>query len=167
VSSCTSDRSSATLVLPMALSPPRGRPNSTFRASERQGNRRGSWNAIAHRSSMPLTGVPSIVSVPVVGVSRPTICLSNVDFPHPDGPSKTTISPVAISRSMSRSTCRVPPVRVPSPKERPMPSSTTRDAGTLVLGELTEDIKARYGDLMVPRLNRRNRTKRALQTPNW
>src|SRR5262245_44041926 len=54
------------------------------------------------------TTVPPIEIVPLVISSSPAIILSVVDFPHPDGPTKTTNSRSAISR-LTRSTTRTPP----------------------------------------------------------
>jgi hypothetical protein len=48
-----------------------------------------------------LTTFPSIRTSPEVIVSRPAIIRSAVVFPHPDGPTKTTNSPLATSRSNS------------------------------------------------------------------
>ena len=47
------------------------------------------------RSAGPisLTALPSIETVPSVIVSRPAIILSSVDFPQPDGPTKTQSAP--------------------------------------------------------------------------
>ena len=47
-----------------------------------------------------VTSRPSIKIVPEVVSSSPAISLSSVDLPQPDGPTKTTNSPSAISRSM-------------------------------------------------------------------
>ncbi len=48
-----------------------------------------------------LTTSPPIATVPAVIGSSPAIIRSAVVFPHPDGPTKTTNSPSAISRSKS------------------------------------------------------------------
>ena len=43
--------------------------------------------------SSPFRGISSNVIIPVVGVSKPFIHLSNVLLPEPDGPIITTTSP--------------------------------------------------------------------------
>jgi hypothetical protein len=52
---------------------------------------------------------PSISSVPLVIFSSPAIMRRSVDFPQPEGPTKTISSPVLMSRSMPFSTSTVPP----------------------------------------------------------
>src|SRR5690606_11071774 len=54
------------------------------------------------------TSLPSIRMLPDVASSRPAITRSNVDFPHPDGPTKITNSPSATSRSIPLSTSCLP-----------------------------------------------------------
>ncbi len=51
-----------------------------------------------------LTSSPSMWSSPPVISSSPAIMRSSVDLPQPDGPTKTTNSPVLMSRSMPWST---------------------------------------------------------------
>ena len=48
---------------------------------------------------------PSIVTCPDVIVSSPAIIRSAVVFPQPDGPTNTTNSPLATSRSSSVTAC--------------------------------------------------------------
>src|ERR1700712_1664044 len=48
--------------------------------------------------------LPSIIRSPEVMLSRPAMDLNSVDFPQPEGPTKTTNSPGWISRSMPWST---------------------------------------------------------------
>ncbi len=124
LSSPTSCSSSRTRSRPAAFFVPRGRPSSTFWASVRHGSRRGSWKAIAVRSSVSVTAViRRRGSVPAVGVSRPPIRRSRVDLPQPDGPMTATISPrCRASRSTPRSTSRGPCAVA---KVRPTPSSAT------------------------------------------
>ena len=50
------------------------------------------------------TFFPPIVTWPEVWSSRPAMMRSSVDFPQPDGPTKTTNSPSATSRSTPRMT---------------------------------------------------------------
>src|SRR5262245_38148484 len=52
--------------------------------------------------------MPSIRIRPEVGVSRPAISRSNVDLPHPDGPTTVRTSLCPISRDTS-SSARWPP----------------------------------------------------------
>src|SRR6266545_5422007 len=65
--------------------------------------------------SMSFMRWPSIDSSPTLTLSSPAIKRSRVDFPHPDGPTKTQNSPVLISRSMLSSTC-VWPKYLPIPR---------------------------------------------------
>src|SRR5690606_5792602 len=51
---------------------------------------------------------PSMSRLPPVIGSSPAIILSSVDFPQPEGPTKTTNSPGATSRSMPCTTCISP-----------------------------------------------------------
>ena len=50
---------------------------------------------------------PSTRTSPAVGRSRPTIMLSRVDLPHPEGPTRMKNSPSPMLRSVG-STARVP-----------------------------------------------------------
>src|SRR6478609_3869640 len=50
------------------------------------------------RGAFSLTRTPSISSSPAVMSSSPTIMRSSVDFPQPDGPTRMTNSPSAMSR---------------------------------------------------------------------
>ena len=43
--------------------------------------------------STVVTSLELIIIEPLVGISNPAIILSNVDFPHPDGPTITQKSP--------------------------------------------------------------------------
>ncbi len=51
--------------------------------------------------SSPVTSLPSISMVPVVGSISRLIIFSVVDLPQPEGPTSTTISPRPTSRSSS------------------------------------------------------------------
>ena len=53
------------------------------------------------RGARSLTRSPPITMSPDVMSSRPTIILSNVDFPQPDGPTRIMNSPSATSMLMS------------------------------------------------------------------
>src|SRR5215218_3191248 len=57
--------------------------------------------------AMLLTTLPPMRSSPSVMSSRPAIMFSVVDFPHPDGPTRMTNSPSAMSR-LIRSTASAP-----------------------------------------------------------
>ena len=48
--------------------------------------------------SISLTFCESIIISPLSEFSRPAIVFNKVDFPHPDGPSKTKKSPSFISK---------------------------------------------------------------------
>ena len=58
--------------------------------------------------SASFTFAPSMNSSPEVMSSSPAMRRSSVDFPQPDGPTKTTKSPWAMSRSTSRITIMSP-----------------------------------------------------------
>src|SRR5262245_57719128 len=53
------------------------------------------------RVGMSFTSWPSIHTFPEVGCSRPAMILSNVDLPHPDGPTTVTTSRSRISSETS------------------------------------------------------------------
>src|SRR6188472_1576924 len=72
-----------------------------------------------------MTSFPSRKIRPLVGSIRRLIIFSVVDFPHPDGPTRTTSSPAAISRSSS-CTATVPSAyRFPTPSSRIIASPTS------------------------------------------
>ena len=48
----------------------------------------------------PTIASPSIVTLPLVGISSPATMFSSVDFPQPDAPTMQTNSPSATSRSI-------------------------------------------------------------------
>src|ERR1019366_3264554 len=84
------------------------------------------------RGGTPFTTRPPIEIVPSVGSSRPAMRRSAVDFPHPEGPTRTRNSPPATSRSSPERTRvspyalptfsrRTPATRPPLPDVRPMP----------------------------------------------
>ena len=60
-------------------------------------------------SSNSLTTVPSIATVPLVGVRSPATSESSVDLPLPDGPTRLACSPGLNRKSTSRSTSTEPP----------------------------------------------------------
>ena len=45
-----------------------------------------------------ITGRSAIIISPLLKFSNPAISLSNVDFPQPEGPTKTTNSPFSIDK---------------------------------------------------------------------
>ena len=65
----------------------------------------------------PATSRSPISIMPSLGLSRPAMMLSSVDFPQPDGPSRTVNSPLSIVRSMPLSTLTAPN-RLCSPRMR-------------------------------------------------
>ena len=79
------------------------RPNSTFLRTLSHGNRAESWNITSRSGPGPFTALPSTVTAPASGCSRPATRLSSVDLPQPDGPSRQMNSPSPISRSTSLS----------------------------------------------------------------
>ena len=104
----TSSSSSRTRSRPSRRAVPRGSPSSTFCAMVRQGRSRGSWKAIAVRSSTSATPESSSRMRPPVGASSPPTRRRSVDLPHPEGPTIATISPAATSTSTPRRTSRRP-----------------------------------------------------------
>src|SRR4051812_29334965 len=52
----------------------------------------------------PRIASPSIVACPEVGLSKPAMMFSKVDLPHPEGPMRTTNSPLRMCRLTSCST---------------------------------------------------------------
>jgi hypothetical protein len=60
------------------------------------------------RGAMSFTTSPLIAISPPVTVSSPAIMRSVVDFPHPEGPTNTTNSRSATSKSMPCTTCICP-----------------------------------------------------------
>src|SRR5260370_40403264 len=72
-----------------------------------------------------VTSAPSMRMRPDVTSSSPAIRRSNVDLPHPDGPTKTTNSPSAISRLISGIASKSPnALRTPSRLMLPMANSS-------------------------------------------
>ena len=69
-------------------------PISTLSSTLSQGNRAKLWNTIATSSAGPLTGLPPMVTLPLVGWVRPEMMRRSVDLPEPERPSRATISPV-------------------------------------------------------------------------
>src|SRR5215216_5745798 len=97
-----------------------------------QGKLASSWNTTPMPSgTSPATGLPSSVTVPSVGVFRPAIISSSVDFPQPEGPTTTKNSPRIRSRSIGPSalTSRCAAV---AGKTRVTPRSATWTSGTSV-----------------------------------
>src|SRR5215211_4886650 len=52
----------------------------------------------------PVTGLPLMAISPSVGTSRPPTILIRVVFPQPEGPTKTTNSPIPMSRDSGLTT---------------------------------------------------------------
>ena len=65
-------------------------PISTFSSTVNQGNSAYSWNTMPRSAPGPQMGWPSTRMRPVLGFTNPAAMLSNVDFPHPLGPSRHT-----------------------------------------------------------------------------
>ena len=70
--------------------------------------------------SNPPTSRPPISNRPPVCISRPEMMRSSVDFPQPEGPTKTQNSPASTVRSM-------PLITSTAPKLLRMPDRTTLD----------------------------------------
>jgi hypothetical protein len=77
-----------------------------------ESNRAAPWKSIPMRLRMVLTsmwprlemGFPSTTTSPPSGCRRPIMCLRITDFPPPEVPMMTMVSPRRISRLTSRST---------------------------------------------------------------
>ena len=101
--------------LPPARSTPSAMRSPTFRRGFSDSY--GSWNTICSPRSRPgrwrrpstVTGWPSKAAVPAARGTRPAAARASVDLPHPDSPTKPTISPRATVRSTpSRARMRCP-----------------------------------------------------------
>ena len=79
--------SHSSLLLPWSL-----RPNLTFSSTVSQGNSAYCWKTMPRSGPGPSTGLPSTVTLPLVGSSSPPMMLSSVDFPQPEGPTTQTNS---------------------------------------------------------------------------
>ena len=78
-----------------------------------------------------VTSRPPMAMAPSVRFSRPAIIRSRVDFPHPDGPTKTQNSPSATSRLTPWMTGTSPKDFFTSLRVRPamgVPKSTRRSS---------------------------------------
>ena len=64
-----------------------------FLRTDFQGNRCGCWNTMPTSGRGRCIGLPSTITAPLYGISRPAMVLSTVDLPHPDGPTMQTNSP--------------------------------------------------------------------------
>lgn len=60
------------------------------------------------RPFSPATGAPSSMMCPAVGLFTRAKALSNVDLPHPLGPTMTLKSPTRMSRSSCSTMVRLP-----------------------------------------------------------
>ncbi len=69
-------------------------PISTLSRTLSHGKRAKLWKTIATSSAGPSTGLPEIVTLPLVGWVRPEMMRRSVDLPEPERPSSATISPV-------------------------------------------------------------------------
>src|SRR5260370_27227144 len=81
------------------VTPSAARPNSILLSAVRQGNKAYCWNTMPRSGPGPATGSPSIKMPPEVGWERPDARSSNVDLPHPLGPTRTMNSPAPTSKS--------------------------------------------------------------------
>ena len=87
------------------------KPKATLSRTEMCGKSAYDWNTIAISRSEGCTSVtsrPAMPTVPSLMVSRPEIIRRSVDFPQPDGPTKTTNSPSLISSEISLITSTEP-----------------------------------------------------------
>src|SRR6185369_15363036 len=87
----------------------------------------------------PRISLPSIMTWPPLIGSKPQIRRSKVDLPQPDGPTKTTNSPWAMSRSMFCSTST-------GPKRLLTSRSSTCDIGPPFLCGETDHVRHDLGD---------------------
>jgi hypothetical protein len=90
-------------------------PNATLSTIERCGKSAKSWNISptcrfsgGTNRSGPATSWPLIRTRPRDGFSIPEAMRNSVVFPHPDGPSRHTISPGAISSDTPRNAISSP-----------------------------------------------------------
>ncbi len=83
-----------------------------FSSTVRWGIRWNDWNTIpvewrraCTRTASPAVArsAPATITAPASGRSTPATRLSVVDLPHPDGPTRATISPPASVKETSRS----------------------------------------------------------------
>src|SRR5260221_8206916 len=95
--------------------PESSRGSITFSSAVSAGSSWNDWNTkptVRPRSSARWSSsrenrsMPSIATVPRVGVSRPARMASSVDLPEPEAPTIAAASPGVISRSMSRKMTR-------------------------------------------------------------
>src|SRR6476619_5166267 len=82
----------------------------------------------------PVTSLPSSSTSPFVGGSRPATALRIVDFPQPDGPRKTTISPQSGLLTMSNETSRTASVARPDRSRYVTDRLLTRSVGVAAAG---------------------------------
>ena len=75
----------------------------------RHGSSRSFCNMYDTTPLMPRIGVPSIVTVPVLGISRPAMMLKIVDFPQPLGPRIVRKRPRGIASETGASAATVWP----------------------------------------------------------
>ena len=73
---------------------------STFSSTVSQGNSAKLWKTMETLGIWPSIGLPCHNTSPDDGLERPVNMRSSVDFPEPDGPSRQTIFPGVISRSV-------------------------------------------------------------------
>ena len=77
------------------------RLKDTFCSTVSQGKSVGFWKTMPRSGAGPVIGLPSSVSVPVVGAISPAMRRSIVDLPQPDAPTMLMNSPVRTSRLTS------------------------------------------------------------------
>ena len=83
----------------------------TFFSTVSHGKRAYCWNTMPRSGLGPSTGLPSTVTVPSVGTSRPPMMFKSVDLPQPDGPTTVMNSFSWMSRSTPLS-ATISPLRV-------------------------------------------------------
>ena len=91
-----------------------------------------SWNISAKPRrwvGVPARSCPSYDTVPEAGTSRPATARSNVDFPHPDGPSTATTEPAGTARSTWSTAACAPKRTVRSRTSRPFTSDAQVQRG--------------------------------------
>ena len=77
---------------------------STFSNTVSQGSSEWFWNTMPRSGPGPLTSLPSRMTTPRLGSSRPAMMFSTVDLPQPEWPMMEMNSPWSMRRLMPLST---------------------------------------------------------------
>jgi hypothetical protein len=91
-------------------------PYSTLSSTVSQGKEVYCWKTIPRSLEVPCTSAPSMRTAPLVGGCSPATVFRIDDFPQPEGPRKTTISPFPGLSAIASDTSRTASITDP---ERP------------------------------------------------